>query len=289
MARSVGDTAMLLAAMVGLDRRDPLSYPAAAVEFWPMPSVDLAGLRVGWTEDFGVCAVDADIRGVLRRRIAAIAPWFACCEPIDAALGDVDRAFDIVRAESFVAAFADTYRSAPETLGPNVRANVEMATSITLADRAWAHLEQTRIARRMQSLFERYDLLLAPVTPVSPFPWTELYAHEVDGQTMRNYYQWLALTYAVTLATNPALALPCGRDERGMPFGLQIVAPLRGEARLLGASQALEQAFAGHAELARPRPDLLALQTPRPELTSIVTHPALRGGAADSATGMNAV
>lgn len=273
MARSVGDTALLLAAMVGLDRRDPLSYEARREAFWPLPPVDLAGLRVGWTEDFGVCAVDPVIRSTFGQRIASIAPWFACCEPVEPALSEADRAFDILRAESFVAAFADTCRSAPETLGPNVRANVEMAASITLADRAWAHLEQTRIARRMQALFERYDLLLAPVTPVSPFPWTELYAREVDGQPMRNYYQWLALTYVVTLSTHPALALPCGRDPQGMPFGLQVIAPLRAEAQLLGASHALEQAFAAHADLARPRPDLEALRMPRPDLKGIVTHP----------------
>ena len=70
---------------------------------------------------------------------------------------------------------------------------------------------------------------IAPVTPLSPFPWTELYAREVDGQPMQNYYQWLALTYVVTLATHPALSLPCGTDAQGMPFGLQIVGPRGGD------------------------------------------------------------
>lgn len=289
MARNVPDTALLLAAMVGLDRRDPLSYPADADAFWPPPQVDLARLRIGWTEDFGVCAVDPDIRACFRQRIEAIAPWVARCEPVQPALDGSDRAFDILRAESFVAAFADTYRTAPETLGPNVQANVEMATSLTLADRAWAHLEQTRIARRMQALFEHHDLLLAPVTPVSPFPWSELHAREIDGQPMRNYYQWLALTYVVTLATNPALALPCGRDARGMPFALQVIAPLRDEARLLGAAHALEQAFASSAQLARPRPEIDPLRTARPDLKRIVTHPPLGHAAAGEAGGMNAV
>ena len=94
-----------------------------------------------------------------------------------------------------------------------MRANVEMAAAITLADRAWAHLQQTRIARTFAAAFERYDLVLAPVTPVSPFPWTELYAQRIDGQAMQNYYHWLALTYLVTLATNPALALPARSEE----------------------------------------------------------------------------
>jgi amidase len=160
-------------------------------------------------------------------------------------------------------------------LGPNVRANVEMAATITLADRAWAHLEQTRLARRFAAAFDHFDLLLSPVTPVSPFPWTQLYAQQVEGQVMRNYYQWLSLTYVVTLATNPALALPSGVDEAGMPFGLQLLGRLNGDAALLGAAKAMEQVFAGSTALRRARPDSAALCQARPDLRAIVTHPPL--------------
>ncbi len=273
MGRNVADTALLFAASVGANPRDPLSYPVDASTFWPLKQVDLSTLRVGTTEDFGMCIVDPEIRRVFRQRVEAIRPLVASCEPIDLELGDADRAFDTLRAESFVAAFADTYRNAPETLGPNVRANMEIAAAITLADRAWAHLEQTRISRRFAKAFEQYDIILAPVTPVTPFPWTELYAGNIDGQAMRNYYHWLGLTYVVTLATNPALALPCGKDEHGMPFGLQVIGRLHADAQLLAACQALEQVFEASDTLRRPQPDLQTLQTARPELKSIVTHP----------------
>ncbi|MEP6873355.1 MAG: amidase [Burkholderiales bacterium] len=280
MGRNVSDTALQLAASVGFDARDPLSYPEHGTSFWPLATTDLSTLRVGTTEDFGLCLVDPEIRRVFRARIEAIRPWVASCEPAELQLGDADRAFDTLRAESFVAAFADTYRTAPEMLGPNVRANVEMAAAITLADRAWAHLEQTRIARRFAQAFERFDVILAPTTPVTPFPWTELYAGHIDGQAMRNYYQWLALTYVVTLATNPALSLPCGRDEHGMPFGLQLIGRLRGDAALLGAAQAFEHAFETAPALRRPRPDLERLRMARPELKGIVTHPPMVSGSA---------
>jgi amidase len=270
MARSVADCAFMLAACVGQHPQDPLSYPSDGRGFWPLPSADLSTLRIGTTEDLGLCAVDPGIRRVFRQRVESIAPHVALCEPVDLQLGDADRAFDILRAEAFVASFADTAR---ETLGPNVRANLDLVAAITLADRAWAHLEQTRIARRFATVLERYDLILAPVSPVSPFPWTELYATHVDGQVMKNYYHWLALTYVVTLATNPAVALPCGRDEQGMPFGLQLIGHLRGDARLLSAAQALEGLFEASADSRRPRPDTGPLAKPSPALTSIVTHP----------------
>jgi Asp-tRNA(Asn)/Glu-tRNA(Gln) amidotransferase A subunit family amidase len=127
--------------------------------------------------------------------------------------------------------------------------------------------------RQFGGMFENYDLILAPTTPVSPFPWTQLYAETVDQQKMRNYYQWAELTYMVTLATNPAISMPCGRDEHGMPFGLQVIGKLRGDQKLLVAAQALESFFEQDSELARPKPKLTELSTPQTELKSIVTHP----------------
>ncbi len=278
MGRTVADTAMLFAASTGSDPFDPLAFPVDASTIWPIKQLDLSKLRVGFTEDFGVCIVDQEMRRTFRKKVAAIAPLVASCEPIDLQLGEADRAFDILRAESFVAAFAETWKNKPENLGPNIRANMEISASITLADRAWAHLEQTRVCKKFAQAFEQYDLILSPVTPVTPFPWTELYATHVDGKAMKNYYQWLALTYVVTLATNPTISLPCGTDEHGMPFGLQISGRLYSDGNLLAAAHAIEQAFAGNKEMQRPLPDLNALKTAHPELKSIVTHPPVYSG-----------
>ena len=70
--------------------------------------------------------------------------------------------------------------------------------------------------------------------------------------------------------------------------GLQVIGRLRGDAALLSAAQALEQAFEAVPTLRRPRPDLDALRTPRPELKSIVTHPPLLAGGSTGA-GLTAV
>ena len=150
-------------------------------------------------------------------------------------------------------------------------------------------MEQTRISRRFAQALQHYDLILAPVTPVSPFPWTELYAERVDGKTMQNYYHWLALAYVVTLGTQPALSLPCGRDEHGMPFGLQVIGHLHGDVRMLGAAHALEQAFASDPELARPQADMQKLQTPSVDLKSIVTHPPQMSMGGQGGSAHNAV
>ncbi|HEX5738945.1 MAG TPA: amidase [Hydrogenophaga sp.] len=276
MARSVQDTAFFMAASVGSHPYDPISRDVSGDTYWPLPEVDLSTLRIGVVEDFGFCAVEPDIRKTFRDRVKRLTAQVHSCETIDLGLTeDAHRAFDILRSEAFLAAYGETYQTAPETLGPNVVANLEMAASFTLADIAWAHLEQTRIARHFAHALSRCDLIVAPVTPMSPFPWTQPYAERVDGRTMRNYYEWLSLTYVVTLATNPSLSLPCGVDSRGMPFGLQVIGPLRGDAALLAASMALEQAFQADAATRRPRPGIEALLKANPALTRIVTDPPL--------------
>ncbi|HKU99933.1 MAG TPA: amidase [Vineibacter sp.] len=273
MGRTVADTCLLMAAQAAPDDRDPLSYDAGGEAFAVPPPVDLGRLRVAWTEDFGQCPVDGPIRQTMRDKVQAMQHLFARCDQVAMDFGEADRCFDVIRAVSFLARYREAYEKDPASLGPNVRANYEIGAKMSLADFAWAHMEQTRIFRAFQETFRDYDLVLAPTTPVSPFPWTKLYLEEMNGQKLRNYYHWLAPTYFVTLATNPAISIPSGTDHAGMPFGLQVVGRFRGDRALLGAAHAMEQAFEAIDALRRPRPDLAKLTKPVPELKSIVTHP----------------
>lgn len=273
MGRTVADTCLQLAASAGADVGDPLSHPLDAIAFLKPPTVDLGSLRVGWTEDFGACDVDPVIRQTFRRKLAAIKHQFRSCEEVRFDLGDVHRCFDVLRAEAFVASTREAYARDPNSLGPNTRANYEIGAAMSLLDSAWAQAEQTRILARFNSAMAGYDLILAPTTPVSPFPWTQFHASTIDGKPQANYYRWLALTYVVTLATLPAISLPCGLDDAGMPFGLQVVGHFRGDRQLLGASASLERVFAASDELRRPKPDLGALRAVEPSLTSIVSAP----------------
>ncbi len=271
MGRTVADACLQLAATAGPHPGDPLSYPLDPLSFLQPAPADLSRLRVAWTEDFGQCDVDPVVRRAFREKIAAMRHLFAACDEVRFDLGEAHRCFDVLRAEAFVAGMRASYEKDPASLGTNPRANYEMGARMSLLDCAWAQSEQTRIIGRFQQVFEGYDLVLSPTTPVSPFPWTQPHADVIDGRRQDNYYRWLALTYVVTLTTHPALSLPCGLDERGMPFGLQVVGGFRADAQLLAAAQAMEQAFAPHPALRRPRPDASRLVPCEPALTSIIS------------------
>ena len=123
MGRCVGDTCQLMAVMAGHDPVDPLGYPVDAATFASPPPVDLARLRVAWTEDFGQCPVEAPIRQIMRERVTAMRHLFKRCDEVKFDFGEADRCFDVLRAINFVESYQAAYEKDKSLLGPNIRTN----------------------------------------------------------------------------------------------------------------------------------------------------------------------
>ncbi len=270
MARNVPDLCLLLSALISEDARDPL---AATVhgrrvrepgEFFPPPSVDLGKVRVAFTPDFGFAPVERQIVRVFTEKADLMRPLFGVARDDTPNCGGADEAFAILRAVGFLASHLERVRKHPDQVGPNVRANVEEGLGYSAADVARAEVMQTQMYRRWQRFFADFDVVITPSITISPRPWTELYPTEIDGKPTQSYFHWLALAYAVTLAGHPAVSLPVGVDESGMPFGLQIVGPRGGDAYVLGVAAALEAALAGDPRTARPVPDIDRLKAAPP-------------------------
>jgi Asp-tRNA(Asn)/Glu-tRNA(Gln) amidotransferase A subunit family amidase len=119
---------------------------------------------------------------------------------------------------------------------------------------------QTRLYHAFLDFMGEFDALVCPVASVQPFDKTELFPRQIDGRPLPTYISWIAITYGLTLVGHPVLVLPCGLDEEGLPFGLQIVGRRGRDAELLSLGLALEEAFTSDATMAarRPRLDNLA-------------------------------
>jgi Asp-tRNA(Asn)/Glu-tRNA(Gln) amidotransferase A subunit family amidase len=265
MARTVADLCLMLSAMVSDDKRDMLATTVLGqtvrrrADFALPGRIDLAGLRVAATADFGFAPTEKHIRRVFAARIQALTPLLGPVEDAAPDCSGTDEAFEILRAIGVLGAHQDKVRAHPELCGPNMHANVAEGLAYSAADVARALALQTQSYQRWQNFFDEYDVILSPAITISPRPWQELFPAEIDGVPTRTYFHWLSLAYAVTLVGHPAISLPMGVDEAGMPFGLQIVGPRGGDARVLAVAHAIEQAVAGDAVLARPLPDLAKL------------------------------
>lgn len=273
MGRTVEDTCLLLSSQVGAADVDPLSRSVRSEDVLNLDRVDLGSLRVAYSADQGFAPVEDSYRPVFDRKIDAIKGYFRSCHEATPEPGGLDAAFDVIRGLSYAQRYKTQYDADKMKLGPNVRANYELAAGMSLADVAWAHGEHTAHYRRYAKFFKDFDLFITLITPMSPFPWETLAPMEMNGQKFDKYYTWMGVAYGVTMSAHPAIALPCGLDQHGMPFGFQIVGRYGRDAELLAAAHALEQAMASNTETARAVPDFRKLNQPTPALKSIVTDP----------------
>ena len=261
MARTVDDVALLTSVIAGNDARDPFAGPVDGAAFRVLAPVDLASLRVAVSEDLGFAPVDPSVRAVFRDRVAAFGPLFRECATRTPWFEEADRTFEVIRAGLFLASYGTWYRESPQMLGPHIVTNVEQGLQFSLDDYAWAHRRHTEIYRRFQAFFDDVDLLICPAAAVTPFPGEISYPQSVEGVPARTYFHWLAINYGLTLTTSPVIALPCGVDRAGLPFGIQVVGPRGSDRFVLAAARELELAFAADPALRRPIPDLDRLRS----------------------------
>ena len=263
MARSVEDVALLLSAiaMRGPEtRRDPMAFPLDASRLAELELVDPSRLRIAITADLGGVLVSATVRRTFEKRMTRLAGSVGRCDwhPVDlTAAPAVDWH---VRQDLFVSQYHLDAPNWDADFNPNVRATFESALKTPMADIAAARRTQMRLFQTFNALFDDYDLVICPGVSIPPFPWRHLNPPEIDGNPVSNYMAWLALTASITVVGHPVVALPCGLDAQGTPFGIQVIGPMYADRRLLGAARALEGIFERDAELARPRPDIDALQ-----------------------------
>ena len=163
--------------------------------------------------------------------------------------------FEIHRGLSFATSHQEKLAKHRKLLDTNVIDNTERGLKLTAAEIARGFQLQHTYYKGVMDFFDDYDLLISPTAAVSPFPHSELYVTEINGETMPTYTRWMSLVYAPTQALCCALSLPCGVDHKGLPFGIQIVGRPKGRDRMvLEAGRALEAELARHAATKRPIP-----------------------------------
>jgi len=260
MARTVADAYLLLRAQADLDKQDPFSGGDALSLPEALPEIDLSELSVAFSADLGGHApVDTAIRSLFGARTGTFRDVFG--EAVDEGpdLTNGHEVFEILRGVAFVAAHRERLESRRDDLGPNVIDNTERGLQYSLSDVAWAHVEQTKLMKRVGEFFTDFDVLICPAASVSPFPHDQLSVSQINGEAMPTYMRWLAMTYGLTTGLCCAAVLPCGRDQNGTPFGIQVVGPNGADVQVLQVAQVLEAVLQSNAETARPIPDIAKL------------------------------
>ena len=240
MGRTVGDVALLLDAQAGQHPRDPLSLPAPKQPFIAAVEQPLGPKRVAFSADLKLGPVAAEVREICGRAAASFATLGAEVVEDCIDFGPAEWVFQTLRGAQFAAGRAPLLETHRDQLKPEVIWNIEHGLKLTADEIGRAERERGALYHRTAAFFERYDLLLTPAAIVPPFEHRHRYVSEVEGVKFPTYISWVVPAFAVTLTSCPAISVPCGFTREGLPVGLQIVGPPRGEAKLLAAAQLFE-------------------------------------------------
>jgi Asp-tRNA(Asn)/Glu-tRNA(Gln) amidotransferase A subunit family amidase len=228
LARTVADAALMLSVMAGPDPRDPHirnEPPADYVAAVQRPEID--GWTIGFSPDFGHIPVEPEVAEIVARAVGAFADLGANVEEAPA-LPDAREPMTVIWRVVFEAIVRTQIapRIAAEDMDPHLR---ELAADGAKIDAATYYdaVSLFRIAffHELEALMGRYRLLVSPTLAVPAFPHPEHGRPGPDtvaGQRVNPFLGWL-LTYHFNLSGQPAISIPCGFTENGLPVGLQIV------------------------------------------------------------------
>jgi amidase len=242
MARTVEDVALYLSVMAGPSQRDPMSISEDGARFRTPLARDFKGTRVAWSSDIGGLPVDKRVTRVLDAQRQVFEQLGCSVEEACPDLRDAQEVFMTLRAYAMELQLGAIMDQHPGVLKEAIVWNIEAGRKLNGTQLARAEKLRTALFERMHRFMQTYDFIVFPVNQVPPFPVEQQYVTEIDGVKMESYIDWMRSCFLVTSTTHPAISVPCGFTDEGLPVGMQIVGRHRGEFELLQIAHAFEQA-----------------------------------------------
>ncbi len=264
-ARNVEDSAILLNAIAGHDRRDSTSLNIEIPDYTQYLQPELKkGLKVGIiTETFGE-GLDSIVAEKVRDAIAQLkemgaevkeisCPRFRYGLPVYYIIAPSEASANLARydavkygvrkeADNLVEMYTTTRAAG---FGTEVKRRIMLGTYALSAgyyDAYYLKAQKVRtlIKQDFEQAFEEVDVLISPTTPTTAFK-----AGEKTSDPLSMYLSDL-MTIPVNLAGLPGMSIPCGFDEAGLPIGMQLISNVLREDILFHVAHAYEQATEWH-------------------------------------------
>lgn len=264
LTRDVTDAALLLGLMAGADPHDSTTRPEPVPDYLAALTGDLKGLRVGVPREYFVAGLQPAVEQAVRAALQTLVDLGATL--VEVSLPHTDVALPVyyliapAECSANLARFDGVrygFRAPATTLeemvsqtrgqgfGPEVTRRIMLGTYALSAgyyDAYYRKAQQVRtlIKADFDAAFQQVDVLAGPTSPVTAF--------RIGERADDPLQMYLAdiFTLSQALAGIPAVSVPCGFDESGLPIGLQLAAPELAEAQLLQVAYAYEQATPWH-------------------------------------------
>jgi aspartyl-tRNA(Asn)/glutamyl-tRNA(Gln) amidotransferase subunit A len=238
MARTVRDTAHLMSAIARPDGRDV--HPSLRDDRSWLHGIDdgVAGLRIAYAPRFARADVDPRIAAAVDAAVEVLAGLGARVDAIEAPLPDVRDAFLTLWDAALgrmLRAMSDEQLAMSD---PGLVATTRRRAQITADDYLDADAVRGALTAQLSELLTTYDLLVSPQLPVLAFPVGQDVA---DPATQEHWVDWTPFTYPINMTRHPAVSVPIGLSDTGLPMAMQIVGRHFDDRLVLRAARAYEQ------------------------------------------------
>ncbi|MBI5842983.1 MAG: Asp-tRNA(Asn)/Glu-tRNA(Gln) amidotransferase subunit GatA [Chloroflexi bacterium] len=242
ITKTVEDAALMLQVMAGYDPLDPASVKTLPGDFSSHLKDGMDGRTIALGVGEYIDGSDAEVLSALREAAKVFESLGAKVKEVEVSwLRQAALANGIMTTADGAAYHRDRLKEHPDWFGEDVRQRLEMGAAYTSTEYSLTRRTQAEVRRECEALFERYDILLLPTTPI-PAPLLE-------GENAIERARLLTrFTAPFNLTGLPALTLPCGFTSNGLPIGLQIVSRAWNESGVLRAGFAYEQATEWHTK-----------------------------------------
>jgi aspartyl-tRNA(Asn)/glutamyl-tRNA(Gln) amidotransferase subunit A len=257
IANSVADAAILLAVISGQDPMDATSLALGPTD--PEPTVDVRGLRVGVVTNLMDHAAP-EVADAVRAGVGLLEGLGARVDAIELpalefglsayyVVAPAEASSNLARYDGVRYGLREVGATVEEMMirtrthgfGPEVKRRIMLGTYVLSAgyyDAFYVTAQRVRtlVKRAFAEAYARFDVLVAPTSPTTAFAIGERTSDPVA------MYRSDVCTIPSNLAGDPALSVPVGFDEAGLPIGLQLMGPAGSDELLLGIGRALEVA-----------------------------------------------
>jgi amidase len=170
----------------------------------------------------------------------------------DPDLRGAEDAFVTLRVWYYALALGELARERPDQVGEVIREEVERGRQLRGDDVGRAHVLLTELWERMLAFLTEHEFLVTIVSQVAPFDVEAPFPRTVGGEPLATYRDWMRSCTWISATGLPAISVPAGFTESGLPVGAQIVGRPGDDLGVLALAQSFEQASGA----GRRRPEL---------------------------------
>ncbi|NQE93534.1 amidase [Nocardia terpenica] len=241
MTRTVEDAALLMDILSLPDPRDPTALAPTLTTFRGQLQREVRGLTVAYSADLGYAQVDPEVAAVVAAAVRRLDEAGLRVVTADPNFQDPLEAFEQLWAAGAATLLSKFPAGTRDRVDPGLGRCWDRGESVSAVEYLDARGVAAEVGIAMGTFHAAYDLLITPTMPIPAFEA----GHDVPpGSGLDSWPQWTPFTYPFNLTQQPAISIPVGHTESGLPVGMQIVGPRHSDDLVLALARYAELVLA---------------------------------------------